>query len=443
MPPAARVALSYTPHKPDTGSLQQAFHEGRYRYRYRAALAGTGGGKTHAAAWEVLTWMLENPPGVALCCEPDFRRIHMTMVPAFEAHLGTRLAESPLTAGYNEQKGSWTLRNGWVVWFVPLDKPGKEEGPNVDLIWADEVRLVRHWGGQDGIWEGLRRRLRGSRPGNRMGCIVTTHSPTEEQDAWFRGRDDARIYRWSTQAALRAGTLPVEYQEYARGVTGKAAERILEGRFALAEGLVYDNFEPEVHVKPWPQLPDGRRVTPEFMSYGVDWGWTQPACLSAVAWLGETSHVVEEFYGTHYGVEDLIAQAHALEERWGRGKWWCGHDRPDHIRKFQEAGLAAEAFVGKVADGCDLLNDKLAGLTHFVDPLCVETIREKKSYGRKPGTDEPEKGDDHSQDAERYGTLGPGRGTRVGVFRQSSRGSSGGVGVFKQSSRAWRHPRLP
>jgi hypothetical protein len=420
------VELPYRPHNPATGSQQRDFHEARYRKRYRACYAGTGGGKTFGAAFEVLAWMLENPPGVALCCEPDFRRIWDTMVPAFEAHLGGRLDASPLTLKFDQQKGEWRLVNGWVVWFRPLDKPGKEEGPNVDLVWVDETRLVRSWGGPEGIWEGLRRRLRGSRAGNRMGCILTSHSPTEEQDAWFRGREDAQVFRWSTHAARRAGTLPAEYEEVIRSYTGKAAERVLEGKYAMAEGLVYDQFDPDRHVRPWPRRADGRPMPADAMSYGVDWGWTMPACVTAVAWRGETSHVVEEFYGSHYGIEHIAQALQRMTTTWGSGLVHCGHDKPEHVAKLVEGvrlpdgtvlgPFDASSFTGRrVADGCDLLNDKLRGDTHYVDPMCVNTIREKKSYARKPGTDEPEKGDDHSQDAERYAVVG-GPGESLGAW---------------------------
>lgn len=416
MPPAKLAAtnrhrIQYQPHALKTGSLQALFHHERYKWKYRACFAGTGSGKTYAAAWDCLMWMLENPGGVAVFCEPDYRMLSRVMIPTFEQLLGGPLDSHPLTEQWNKTESKWTLRNGWTVWFMGLEDPKKVEGPNIDLFWVDEARLVRNWGGTIGAFTTLRRRLRGSRPGHRLGAVITTHSPTKDLVDFFEGPDahgDAAVYRWSTLAALEAGTLPADYLEVVQAHTGVAYQAVILGEFARPEGLVYPSYDPRKHLQ---EPPMDARFT-EF-TYGVDWGYTMPAAITAIAWMNDRPWIVEEFYGTHRSIEELVAEAQRLQAKWGDGVYWCGHDRPEHIEAFRVGGLDARSNTSGVQDGIDWINSLFHGGELLIDPSCRNLRDELDQYALKPGTDKPEKGNDHA--CFPAGTLVDVPGGRVGI----------------------------
>lgn len=403
------VTLHYAPHDPSTGSKQLDFLLDRHRAFYRAGLAGTGGGKTYMAAWETLDIGIREPPGVGLLCEPDYKMVKKVMIPKMEAVLGAKFENSPLVHSWNKSDMRLELINpadpnqdGWVFWFMGLEDPEKAEGPDVDLAWVDEARLVRRWDGPQGAWMTIRRRLRGTRPEGFRGAYITTHSPTKAQYDFFIGPDRnprAKAYQWSTLAALEAGTLPADFEEVVRSHTGAAYDRVILGEYARAEGLVLDAFNPEEHVR----VHKGPfRST----SYGIDWGWTDPMCITAWGWNGSRAHGLEEFYGSHYDIQEIILQCKRLQARHGKGVFWCGHDQPEHINTLRRNGINARPYVGKIEDGIGIMNSMCRGNELTVDPGMKEWRREADNWGRDPNTGKPEEGDEHAMDSGRYAIMG-------------------------------------
>lgn len=390
--------IPYTPHE-----KQAAFHNDRYKVRYRAALAGTGGGKTFAAAFESLSWMLENPYSLGIIGEPDYKMLKRIVLPALCDVLGVReLTQSPLVRRYHETDHRLELVNGSACWLMGLEDPEKVEGPSIDWAWIDEIRMIRKWGA---AWKAIRRRLRGSRPGTRIGAWVTTHSPTKEQSEFFEGEGkdrhpSAKVYRWSSLDNLMA---PQEYLDdiLRAHPDGVARRAVIEGFHARPEGLVYQGWDHAQHVRRW---TGGRSY--DDVSYGVDWGHSVPASLGSWIWTGARTWGVEEYYGAGYSIDDLIDAAKDMEDRWGEGVWWCDKSRPEHIEAFCDAGLDARATETKrVEDGTGILQRMIRGGELLVDPRREKFLYEIDRYGLKPGTDEPEKGNDHAMDEARYAIV--------------------------------------
>lgn len=425
--------IPYAPHPAKAAKIaplidgrhpQEAFHWDRYHVTYRAAFAGTGGGKTAGGAFELISWMLENPRCVCLAGEPDFPMIQRVMIPALEDLLGS-LDACPLVASYNKTDHRLELKNGAVCWFVSLEKPEKLEGPNVDFVWLDEIRLIRKW---RETWQRAKRRLRGSRPGMRIGAVVTTHSPTKEQSAEFEGatkQEARRCYRWSS---LDNPLLPADYLRELEASHGKHAYKaVVLGEFSQPEGRVLGEFVTtrDVRARPDPPLaerPTGYLPWAQRVSYGVDWGHGAPACIMACAWGGETAHFVEEVYGTGYLIghsrpedkpRDLIEEAKRLVSRWGPGKFYCGHDQPASIQQFISNGLEAVsiqqvkgAFV--IHDGLSVMDGMFRSDELRVAPECKNWLYEEEHYAWEDGKEGKVigKSPDHAIDASRYAVMG-------------------------------------
>lgn len=118
--------------------------------------------------------------------------------------------------------------------------------------------------------------------------------------------------------------LPADYLARLRRLTGRYYQRYALGEWVGLEGLVYDVYDPTVHMLTWEQvfrrwhlrMPDeGDRDEPQAWAralpkdwlriVGIDWGWTNPC---AILWLIQTPTGewirYREIYHTRVLVED-------------------------------------------------------------------------------------------------------------------------------------------
>jgi len=185
-------------------------------------------------------------------------------------------------------------------------------------------------------------------------------------------------------------------------LTGVRRQRLLLGQWATAEGAVYADFSPPVHVCV--------RNPTEFRTWylAMDEGYTNPAVIALV---GEDSdgrwHVAREFYERGKLQSEVVGRA---------GEWFneldCRLAAVDAaaaglIADLLDAGVQAVGAKGRVLDGIAAIQNRLkvAGdgkprLT--INPGCVNAINEMESYSWRGGKDEPVKANDHFCDAMRY-----------------------------------------
>jgi hypothetical protein len=144
------------------------------------------------------------------------------------------------------------------------------------------------------------------------------------------------------------------------------------------------------------------------MVYGVDWGWSNPACILAIGLDGDDrAYVLEEFYQRRASLETIIKAAEELQERWGAGKFVCDRSEPRSIEEFRRAGLNAVPDGSKREEGVRELGGRFQAAGDgrpriYVHRSCVNFISEVQVY------DETKKEFDHAIDACRYGLTGTG-----------------------------------
>jgi hypothetical protein len=294
--------------------------------------------------------------------------------------------------------------------MIGLDDPESAEGPNVDWIWSDETRLVRH---TETAWQVWMRRLRGSQPGKYpIGLWLTT---TPDAPGSFIHRkfedpktrlEDSKVYRWS----LDDNNLLTE--EYKNGVksshSGGLYKRFVLGLFAAVAAGSF-NFDYSKHVIS--ETPE-----PKFVKYGVDFGWTNPSAIVAVGFDNDMrAYVLDEFYQRQVRVEDLIREAQQLQKQYGKGTFVCDKAEPRTIQEMQRAGLNVQAYKGKRDESIREVGGRLedAGDTKprlFVHRGCVNLISELQTFNAD------KKENDHAVDALRYAvTQGKRRARYRGV----------------------------
>jgi len=385
-------------------------HLDRGKYDERFVFAGTGGGKTYGLCFEDLHITFTEPPSWGILAAPTFAKVKEIYYPTFAKLLGRPLDALEPYARMNKTDHQLTWWNGWVWQFVGLDKPQIVEGiPEATFVHLTEARLLRDFAGPDGAWPNLTRRLRSEQDRPKY-AHLDTHSPTKEIWDYAHASPKRRVYQWSTVDAARWGTLSqADAERIAGGYTGAAAKRVLEGKYARAEGVCLDAFDRDRHVRPWNGKAPG-------MVYALDLGWDHPAVLGAGALLGDSVHLVEEVLLSKPGIKGTADAARALMERHGAGTLWVGWDVRageivEHLRTY---GIDARRITSGVAESILLTNQRFASGSLLIDPACTETIRQAEHVGWKAGAKmEPEKGDDDAFDMLRYLVVGASQRRKV------------------------------
>jgi len=316
--------------------------------------------------------------------------------------------------------------NGSTVVVGGLDKPSKIMSSEYDLAYVQEATELTE---ED--WESITTRLRaGILPWQQLVADCNPVQPTH----WLKQRVDAGKTRllesrhednpvlWDRVAAdwTPGGR---DYIAKLDALTGVRKERLRWGRWAAAEGLVYEGWDAAVH------LIDRFAIPLSWPRYWVcDFGFTNPFCWQA--WAADPDgrlYRYQEIYQTQRLVEDharLVLQVTAGEPR--PQAVVCDHDAEGRAtfekyaevtttaahKAVQEGVQAVAARLQRAGDGQPrvyLLRDSLVGRdAHRVEakrPTCTE--EEVDGYvwdtrqQRKRG-EEPLKEDDHGMDCLRY-----------------------------------------
>jgi len=175
--------------------------------------------------------------------------------------------------------------------------------------------------------------------------------------------------------------------------------------FQSSAGLVFREFDPEVHVGDYEYNPRW----PTFV--GQDFGYTNPA-VALVVQISPSEHVfvVDELYRTHRPISLLAREEYLpLGERYRVRTWYCDPSGAQEIAELREAGLPALGRTSDQREGILLIRKLLRppGLPPQHSRLhiarrCRHLISELSTYAYEEGTDRPKPEADHGVDALRY-----------------------------------------
>lgn len=393
----------YYEYVPNAGK-QLEFHAARGIHFVRGVICGTGGGKTVCGLAEAVDWAKTYPGSVGYIFEPSFPMVRRILLKTLERRLllGNPITECPDVVKFNKQDMRLDWKNGSEWWFVSLENPERAEGPNIDYAMIDEARLVRHL---DVALRVIRRRLRGSDQTRNyptgLWLTTTPDGPGSELHNFLENpktrHPDSRIFRWSIHDN------PHLTEDYIRDIVrshhGGLAERFVYGRFA-AVGAGTIPFDYSVHVISPAQFYPKRMVQ---WIYGIDFGWTNPSCVLAIAFDHDGRAIVaDEFYEARVTEDRVLAEAKAMMQRWGRGKFYCDPTQLQTIEWLKAHGLLAQKSLPKRDEGIRHMAGYFpkAGDDRpriYILNTCVNLIAELQVY------DEEKKEFDHAVDPLRYG----------------------------------------
>lgn len=355
--------------------------------RFTAMLGGVGSGKTLAGSVKSIRYTL--PKTLGLVVAPTYRMLQDATIRTY------RKINEELIASYNKTDSDIILKNGAEILFRSSDDPDKLRGPNINWAWMDEAGLSKK-----GTWEIVIGRLRAD--GQAGPCWVTT---TPKGKNWLYD-----MHKQMTVFKSATTQNPYLSKEFVKSLldsyTGEFLRQEVYGEFARFEGLVYPDFNEDVHVK--------KRDPKGFIYWGlaIDEGYTNPAVILLIGVDSDgRKHIHQEFYERGKLQSDVVAMAQEMAAGKNVTEVAVDSSAAGLIADLRNVGLPAVPQKGRILDGIHVVQEHLKiqgdGKPYLtVDPSCVNTINEFQSYVWKPGKDEPVKEMDHAMDAARYYLAG-------------------------------------
>lgn len=324
------------------------------------------------------------------------------------------------TYTHNKSEKIIRIREGGEIVYFGLDEPDKIGSYNLTGVNVDEaVELTEH------DWVQLlgRIRLQVAGLGNRISGACNPGPPSHFLAERFglamgyQPQPDCFAVRTRTTDNLY---LPKEYVQSVSRFRGTYRKRYFLGEWVGSEGLIYDNWNREVHV-----CERSAEWVRSFVT--VDEGAANPFVALLVHEDSDGRlHVAREFYyAARRDQKPNLLVSEKVERIRSMGDVYEVTIDPSAAQLIAEckaAGLhAVQAVTGdkrNVFKGIQRVQARLGdwgepdsvdalgpGLT--VDPSCVETIREFETYEWNETAagvvkDEPKKEHDHAMDALRY-----------------------------------------
>lgn len=182
---------------------------------------------------------------------------------------------------------------------------------------------------------------------------------------------------------------------------GMFYDRGINGAWVSGDGVVYPDFDQNVHVI---TLGQAKRIVFDRYLAGVDWGWEHFGAIVVIGVKGASYYVIEEYAAQHKYIGEWINVAKGIIRRYGNIPFYCDPARTEHIAAFQNAGIRAFLANNRVLSGIEEVATLMANKQFFiVYEQCPRFREEIYKYIWKKNTGEPLKENDDVLCAIRYG----------------------------------------
>lgn len=302
--------------------------------------------------------------------------------------------------GSAQEPAQYRYLNGSKVMIGGMDKPSKIMSSEYDLIVvleATELTITD--------WEALTTRLRNGRVSFQQ--IIADCNPDAETH-WIKQRanagrlvmlhsrheDNPRLFD-DTGRITDEG---VSYLGRLDALTGVRHARLRKGLWVSAEGVIFENYDPPVHLVARPKEPpaDWTRY------WTVDFGYTHPFVLQC--WAIDPDGRAFRYREIYHTGRTVAEHAQTIKKCVLRadGTWRepkpraiiCDHDAEDRATLTRELGLPTTAARKTVSDGIQAVMARLrpAGdgkpRLFLVQDALVERDRSLAESGRPTCTEE-------------------------------------------------------
>lgn len=346
--------------------------------RFVGLIGGTGGGKTFFGPLWLYQEMDEWPEDEYFVVAPTYKMLTRATAPALiEAFRGTR-AEGE----YKQSMGLYQTPQGTKVWLGSADRPETLEAGQYRAAWLDEAGQMKYM-----AWVAIQGRL-----GLKKGRALLTTTPYGMNwlyhhfyKPWQRGEKEYDVVNFlSTDNPLYPAE---EYERARRDLSPELFDMRYRGLFRKLEGLVFADFSPSNVCEPF-EIPGS---WPRFG--GTDFGYNNPHVnLKGALSQDDILYVYAELYVTQTLLKDI---APAMMDMAYTGD-------PAGLREIKELrGYDVDISSGSNDKGLcrDFVNARVRTDRLKIFNTVFHTLDEIETYHFKPGTDKPEKIDDHCMEA--------------------------------------------
>lgn len=315
-------------------------------------------GKTLAALWKLHLCACKYPKASIVICRKTLASTYSTVLQTLKNKvLGLNEDEWPCQP-YGGEKPEWfDYLNGSRIWLAGLDKSSKILSAEHDLIYANQAE---EFSLDD--WEIITTRTTGRAGNMPYSQAIGDANPAYPQH-WMYTRPSLRLFH-SVHRENPTLFDPATGEITERGrrtmatleaLTGTRRKRLLDGKPAQAEGVVYDDWNEAIHLVYTDQAP-------EYVRYiaGQDWGFTHPGVLGVWGLDGDgRMYLVAQIFKTKQTSDWWVERAIELDREFGIEAFACGPDQPAYIEQYRQAGLNAVAAENSVLPGINAVQQRL------------------------------------------------------------------------------------
>lgn len=198
--------------------------------------------------------------------------------------------------------------------------------------------------------------------------------------------------------------------------SGVFYDRKIKGLWVTADGIVYEDFNKDVHILDDDKMPEKR----EYVRYycGVDWGYEHKGAMVLFGVTADEKHyILRVIAAQHMLVDWWKEQATGILKEYGYGiRFYCDSARPDNIEEFRKANIWAVEANKAVNAGVECVAGKWKTKTLFIARSQTQDfLPEIYSYVWDGKTGNPVKIKDDVMDAMRYGAYTDSEDHKYGV----------------------------
>lgn len=350
---------SYTPR----GAALDVMHD----RRSEVLLSGPAGtGKSRACLEKLHAVMLANAGARGLIVRKVRDTLSSTGLVTWREHVAAEALALGVVVFYGgsaSEPPQYRYANGSRIMIGGMDKPTKVMSSEYDMIYVQEaIELTTT------DWENLTTRLRNGKVSFQQ--LIADTNPAEPTHWLYQrtrcGATAMLASRHEDNPTLFAGDEPTErgaaYLAKLDALTGVRFERLRHGRWVAAEGLVYEDYRPDVHHRAIADPPH------DWVRYwSVDFGYTNPFVLQC--WAVDPdgrAYLYRELYRTKRLVEDHARDILAIVRR-PDGTWRepqphaiiCDTDAEDRATLERHLEMPTTAAVKTVSDGIQAVQARL------------------------------------------------------------------------------------
>ena len=367
----------YKPHK-----FQRQFHSSDARFR--TLIAGRRGGKTLAGTVEALRWadtkaQEKGKPTRGMIIAPTYPMLKDVNIPTFLDWCPSHTIKS-----WNKQDHRIKLINGSEITFRSGDNPDRLRGVGLDWVWFDEASFMNRE-----VWEVVYPALT-----DRGGYAWITTTPQGYDwvyDGFYKpainGDEDYETWRYATEENPYIDKLLIEKAK--QDLSDAMFRQEYLASFEKFEGLIYPDFEEEMHIK---EPPEKKPTDIFFVS--LDVGWNHPtAILLAKEDVNHNLYIMDEVREQHLDVKGISNQLQSLLVRNGLQKVNVSEFVIDPASKGTQQTSGMSIYDQLLEEGWAFVpgnNDVMAGINRvtrmfrdnklFVARRCKGLVDELNNY---------------------------------------------------------------